>query len=309
MQIQPTTYKDLPALRLTTSALEAVLLPGQGGKIASLREKGGEFEYLWQRPGAVYRPLGVDTDYVDAECSGYDDMFPTIDPWKAVSDSGDLLVYLDHGEVSRRPCVCTEQDGALLTETRLHCVPAVFRRRLREGRDGCLRIDFTIQNLSDAPMDFIWAAHFLIRAVPGGRLLCPYPEGSQVELAFSHLPAFGKRFDRLAYPLWPDGSRLDESRAAGPDGNSWKYYFADPLPGDTLGYVYPDGRRVLLRFDPARTPYAGIWWCDGAPLPCHAFAPEVATGSFDRPDLARERGQFSVLPPRGQYTFFLEIVL
>ena len=47
-----------------------------------------------------YRRLGLETCYVESECSAFDDMFPTIDPCEING-----LQYLDHGEVSNHKAV------------------------------------------------------------------------------------------------------------------------------------------------------------------------------------------------------------
>ena len=91
-------YKDRPAIRVDTGALTALFLPEDGGKLASLKARDG-YEYLYQGPESRYRRLTVDGSYIEAECSGWDDMFPTIDPYQPEG----LPPYPDHGEICRIP--------------------------------------------------------------------------------------------------------------------------------------------------------------------------------------------------------------
>src|SRR5512139_3356911 len=92
-------YKDQPAYTLETPQALAQFIPGQGAKLASLVFKPRNFELLVQRSDPAYRLQPFDGDYVAGECSGLDDMFPTIDtcyydryPWEGVK-------MADHGEV------------------------------------------------------------------------------------------------------------------------------------------------------------------------------------------------------------------
>ena len=91
MEIAETLYKDVEAIQVKTAKLSAKFLPKLGGKCASLTNNTTGKEYLEQDKGKAYRKLGYGGDYVAAECSGFDDMFPSINecyydkfPWKGV---------------------------------------------------------------------------------------------------------------------------------------------------------------------------------------------------------------------------------
>ena len=78
--IIPAAYKARPALRITTKTLTALILPEDGGKLASVKSNRDGFEFLCQNPAPTYARLAYDGSYVESECASWDDMFPTIDP-------------------------------------------------------------------------------------------------------------------------------------------------------------------------------------------------------------------------------------
>ena len=103
MAVQLTNYKDIQAVSIENTTVKAVFLPEHGGKMASFQHIKTGREFLVQAPGEAYKALAYDGVYIDAECSGFDDMLPTIDeyvyetyPWKGIK-------MPDHGEVCGLP--------------------------------------------------------------------------------------------------------------------------------------------------------------------------------------------------------------
>ncbi len=306
-------YKDIPSVVVTTGKLKAVFLPSQGGKLVSLVLTETGRDYMAQRKGKTYRKLGLDTGYTKAECSAYDDMFPTIDPWSYPDGPLKGLKYLDHGEVARMPSVFTKQGECIHTFMRSTILPYTFERCIRENARGGLRIDFTATNTGDADMDFIWAAHFMACAEAGGEVISPFAPGDGAEIVFADDPVrYGRRGDKVILPYGVDGkTRLDRNNRHDPEnGVAWKFYYSQRVPEGYLGYHYPsDGTRLMFAFDKEAVPYAGVWMNDGGGDlgEFHNAALEICTGSFDRPDTARARGQYSVLRANSQYQWYMEI--
>ena len=105
-ELYSSTYKDQRAVTFESALIRVQFLPEIGAKMASLVFKPLNYELLVQRPGEKYKIQPFDGDFVAAECSGIDDMFPTIDacyydpfPW-----SGTKMA--DHGEVWSLPWQC-----------------------------------------------------------------------------------------------------------------------------------------------------------------------------------------------------------
>lgn len=305
-------YKDLEAVIAETEKLTAVFLPSQGGKLVSLVCRKNGKDYLAQRDEAIYRRLGPDTQYTAAECSAYDDMFPTIDPWEIPDGPLKGARYLDHGEVCRLPHDFTIGEDSVHTFVRSNELPFTFERVISENTRGGLRIDLTATNTGDCDFDYIWASHFMARAVEGGRIISPFPYGSPVEMVFSsNHSKYGERGAKVSYPYGADGvTRIDTSNAHLKDADEWKFYMSTAFPEGFYGYNYPDdGTRLMLRFDPLKVPYGGAWMNDGhGELSCfYNAAIEICTGTFDRPDSARERNQYSVLKANSSEKWYLEI--
>ncbi len=100
----PSKYKNKNSIVLESTRIQAEFIPDPGGKLASLINKETDYEYVVQRKNELYRDQPFDGVFVKGECSGFDDMFPTIDvcnyenePWKGVK-------MADHGEVWSLPC-------------------------------------------------------------------------------------------------------------------------------------------------------------------------------------------------------------
>ncbi len=310
-KIYQTKYKDLEAVAIENSLLKAVFLPGCGGKMASLTCKKTGREFLVQAPNEVYNQLAYDGDYVAAECSGFDDMFPTIDkftyekfPWKGA-------VMPDHGEV------CGLEWDYEITEDEqcLHCwvygVRFAYRldKWIRTDGEGELIIEYEVQNLSAFDMDFIWAGHIMINAEKDARVVTSYPNCADVTCVFSTDEGFGKYGMPMKWPVVTrsdkrtiDISKTTEERN---DGNNYKIYFDETPPQGWCGYKYTDGTQLMLSFPTDTVPYLGLWVNEGGFKGYHNIALEPCTGSFDRPDMAEEHKQNSVLCAKGEYNWFV----
>src|SRR5688572_3901321 len=106
-------YKNKESIVIESEALRAEFLADPGAKLVSLINKQAGYEYLVQREDKIYRDQPFGGDYIKGECSGYDDMFPTIDkcdyenePWKGVE-------MVDHGEVWSLPWRFVQTNGVL----------------------------------------------------------------------------------------------------------------------------------------------------------------------------------------------------
>lgn len=81
-------YKDKKSIVLESTKIRAEFIPDPGGKLASLINKETGYEYMLQRKNEKYHDQPFAGVFVEGECSGYDDMFPTID-----MAPGELFIY------------------------------------------------------------------------------------------------------------------------------------------------------------------------------------------------------------------------
>ena len=197
VKIYKSTYKDQKAVTLESEEIEAQFLPGLGGKLASLVHKKSSREFLAQAANDKYRVLEYDGNYVDSECSGFDDMFPTIDichyegfPWAGAK-------LPDHGEVCSLSWDYAIEDDCLYMCTYGVRLPYKLEKWVRFESDDLLNINYKATNPSSFDMDFIWAAHPMINAEAGGEIILPYKSEQDMTCVFSMDESFGKYGDAM----------------------------------------------------------------------------------------------------------------
>ncbi len=309
-KIYNSVYKDQNAITLESKTLKVKFLPELGGKMASLIHKGLSKEFLVQAENPEYKILQYDGNYVESECSGFDDMFPTIDsfyydtyPWSGIK-------VPDHGEVCGLKWDYIIQNDCLYMYVFGVRFPYKLELWVRFKSDNELNINYRVTNLSYFDMDFIWAAHAMIYSEEGGEILVPYKEGQVVTCIFSMDKDFGMYGDVMS---WPEARRrdgvvqkIDITSIKGEKGNSYKFYFKDRIPEGWCGYRYSsDNSAIILSFPEDKVPYLGIWVNEGSFHGFNNLALEPCTGSFDRPDLARLYKHNSVLNAKGEYSWYL----
>ena len=243
--LERTQYKDRPAFRLTTSIMEALFLPEDGGKLASIRD--GSRECLSQAPGETYRRLLPDSDYVASECSGFDDMFPTIDPlvsrWPGLEGAN----YLDHGEVCRYPMEVKVAGDVLRLSFMSAELPVRFEKQVQgDPVTGDIHIDYRLENLSEVPVPYIWAAHCMLQGDAAGKILLPYPVDAPIRTMF------GRQLS------------LNSMEPFSPEGESYKYYFTEPILKGKIGFRHSDGRTIWLCYPEASS---STWACGSTTAP------------------------------------------
>lgn len=305
------SYKGIPAVVLEHGAYRAVFLPQQGCKLCSLQNTHSGKEYIYQGTSAQYRLATYGQSYLDGECAGVDEMFPTIDaccydeqPW-----TGTPLP--DHGEVWALPWreeptadgLCASVDGVQL--------PYTLRLHVRWLSEGVLQLEYTVQNRSPFAMDFIWAAHMMLSGYRGCRFV--FPDGlHKAYTTMSDSGLLGRYGDTFSYPLvpQPDGSVYDASVCRGEDADDYqKFYFADRLPGEVgWGRIeYPEGDLLTIEFPTKEVPYLGAIQAEGGKLGLRCMFLEPCTGAFDRPDIAKLHGMNSSLLPYEEKHWYLTI--
>lgn len=286
--IERATYKDRSAYRVHGKDLTAVFLPADGGKMASLTD--GSREFLAQAAGDTYRRLLPDGDYVSSECSGFDDMFPTIDPY--TPDCGRYMgkTYPDHGEVCRHPMEVDITADALKFAFTSKLFPVHFSKQIT-GNSGGIAIDYTIQNHGAEAFPYIWAAHCMLRAEPDARIVLPFAYDAPIQTMFGR---------QLA---------ADRTLPYSPDGDSYKFYFTEPIPEGWCGYRYADGKTLMLHFPKRIVKYLGIWINNGSFKSMYNLALEPCTAPYDRPDAAMARCCGSLLAPGERLQFRLRLTV
>lgn len=286
--IKRTTYKDRPAFCVEGEHLTAVFLPEDGGKMASLTD--GCREFLAQAPGECYKRLLPDGEYVPSECSGFDDMFPTIDPYIPEAGIYRGKIYPDHGEVCRYPMTVKQMEHALEFSFDSKLFAVRFSKRIC-CEDGGIAIHYAIENRGEEVFPYIWAAHCMLQAQADAQILFPYDSDAPIRTMF------GKQLSRM------------KTEPCTPDGESYKYYFTESIPEGWCGYRYGDGKTLLLQYPKEIVRYLGVWINNGSFKSMYNIALEPCTAPYDKPDAAMAQGYCSVLQPGENLQFHLLFTL
>lgn len=310
--IYPSAYKDQRAITMESELVRVQFLPQVGAKMASLVNKPHNFELLVQRPGSNYSLQPFDGDYVAGECSGLDDMFPTIDvcyydrfPWAGTK-------MADHGEVWSLPWEEAEEGEQVHFSVYGVRFPYRLEKWIRFTGADILRLDYRLTNLSSFSFDFVWAAHPMFYLEEGAELVLP--DGVERVVCTLDIPGkMGKYGDEFDWPICtlPDGTQRD-FRWIRPKTtrDAYKYYIKGRMPEGWCGIKYHKSNFSLIESFPVeRVPYLGILPNEGGWQDLYNIFLEPCTAPFDRPDAARYRGQVSTLQGGSVYEWHLNLIL
>jgi len=313
IKIYPSHYKDQDAVSIESDSIVAQFLPAIGSKMCSLVYKPRGLELLVQRPEPRYRVAAYDGDYVAAgECSGFDEMFPTIDrcfyegyPWRGTP-------IPDHGEVWSIRWNCDSEDGRLHFATHGVRFPYKLEKWVSFHGDNILHTDYRVTNLSDFDFDFMWAAHPMFYLEEGAALRLPAGV-QQVVTALSFNGSLGQYGDTFDWPLarQPDGQIRDLRRIRPKSAcDADKYFVKGKLPEGWCALTYPkSGCMLTLSFPVETVPYLAVLPNEGGWQDLYNIFLEPATAAFDRLDVARLRGECSSVKARAAYEWGLDIAL
>ncbi|GAB6926183.1 hypothetical protein JCM10914A_01660 [Paenibacillus sp. JCM 10914] len=291
-----------------TAAMEMVMVPELGSRVISLRNRRTGREWLTQ-PGGKLERSEYASSFGNRDGSGWDEMFPTINPCRYPAFPWEGAELPDHGEVWSIPW------EAYCAQEQLHCsvqgirIPYQLRKTYSFPREDCLRIDYAVHNPSPFPFSFLWAAHPLFQIEEGMEIIVP-EELREIIVSYS---AQGRLGETGAIGKWP--KPLEErpdirlNRTGNPlEASAEKFYFTGELPDGRASIYDPVAREGLgVLFPKEQVPYLSIWANYGGYQGQYHLAIEPATGLLD--DLSYAMGQSAVaeVPAGGTYTWHLEM--
>jgi hypothetical protein len=283
------------------------LLPEFGGKIASICVKGHE---LLQAPLAEIAPRTHTMPFDLGDASGWDECLPSVAACEVETERGPVKIP-DHGDLWRvewdktrnrdqgnRETQGTKGQGnksgtggppSVTLKGQCFSLPLVLERRIELdpiARGWELRLHYKLTNTGPVRMPWSWAAHPLFRMEEGDTVVLPDSVGT--------LRVEGSRGERLGFAgdevRWPRARTADGEAdlrvvQAERSGIAEKL-FAGPLKAGE-GWCElrrpKAGVKIRFRFDPAATPFLGVWLCYGGwperPGPkqmCAALEPATA---------------------------------
>jgi galactose mutarotase-like enzyme len=146
---------------------------------------------------------------------------------------------------------------------------AVERRVALSESKHAWRIDlnYKVTNLGNSPSPWAWSAHPLFTVEAGDHIVLP-DSIRTLRLEGSGGNRLGKADAKIPWPvMWlVDDSQVDLSVAQSPDSGIGDKLFAGPLAAteNWCALERPSaGLRIRFSFDPAATPYLGLWLCYG----------------------------------------------
>ena len=277
--------------------------------MASLVYKPRQRELMVQNPSKKYLLQPYDGVYEAAECSGFDEMFPTIDtcyyesyPWQGTK-------IPDHGEVWSLAWGSHIEGDQLSMATYGVRFPYRLEKRVSFAAPHILRTDYVLTNLSGFDFNFMWTAHTMLNLEDGVELILP----SAVEsvLSCSRNGSVGSYGTEGRWPQVTqlDGTSRDLSKLRPISTHkSEKYYVKGKMAEGWCALKYHQSDFGLaLSFPTETVPYLAILPNEGGWRNIHNIFLEPATATFDRPDVARLRNEGSTVRAHATYSWHLNI--
>jgi len=302
-------YKGAGAVFIEDKRVRAVFT-ARGAKMVSLYDKAAKRELLLQCGGDTLKQGSYDTDYNSVDVCGFDDMFPSIDPFHYEGFPWKGTPLPDHGEVWGLDWLYEPSAGALAFAVHGVRLPYRLSKRITlQWDEPVLRIEYAAENLSPFSMDFIWAAHIMLD-LSGGAVLTLPGEIHQAIVTYSHTGLFGSFGDTV------DLSDKLESAPENPRSYSIslpsihmeKCYLRNPVRQGFADIRYRlDGCRYRFRFPHESVPHLGLLISNGLHIG-NCLILEPCTAPFDRPDRARAYGQASTIAGNSCRRWYLEVV-
>lgn len=253
------TMNERKTYSLRNSELSVEIIPGEGGRVSSLKSLHSNLEYLTQsRRGRRFPQAGFDARFQDGYCAGIEECLPTVGPSCPETDGGPAP---DHGDFWQLPW---QVFAASDREVSMFAVG--FSRTLRFQKrltleDKSLRIAYKIENIGSTGQSFLYACHPLFAVSKGDRVLLP-SEIQELRLDYSKGDRLGISGSIIPWPVTNAGLRLDV--ADGPEAATAEMLYSPRLREGVCGiYRKAAGLVLEVSFDSKRLPYLGLWLCYG----------------------------------------------
>jgi len=235
-------------ISISNPSLSLEALPTAGGKISSLFDRARGEEWLWTNPWLHVREPAYGESYVGSlDFGGWDEIFPSVDPCRIATPSGEAWVP-DHGDLVQLPwCVVSSGPEHWEMEVEGKSLPFLFRRRVvLEGRG--IQFHYSVENRAAFAFPWLWCAHPLVPLDAGLSLeagadfqvLSAYSAASELKgrrVSWNELPP---RTERWAAKLFSEMGAVSQVRIRKGTGAS-----------------------LDLSWNPSEIPYLGLWVNNG----------------------------------------------
>lgn len=272
---QVRTWQGFEVYVLNNDRLQIAVVPELGAKIISLKNLQTGREWLWhpKKELTLFRNHPGD-DFSISPLAGIDECLPTIAPcrWR----THDLP---DHGEAwstSWSVNAGAWENRILHTSTQLKLSPFLFERTI-ELRGDEVRLNYQLNNQSDADQSYLWAIHPLLRLQPGDSLVLPSATRALLN---------GEKW-------------LSDLYDAPTHGVCAKLFAAPVADGFAAIENTINSNRLEFHWDPIENNTLGLWFSHGGWHGHHHFAIEPTNGEPDSLASAAAKNRCGVLPGSG----------
>ena len=291
--IRVSIYKDLPSYILENDRLSVEMVPSLGGKLASIKCKSTEKEWLLDSGTRQLKRLEYGSNFKDADMSGWDECFPTI---KACHDG--VFDIPDHGEIWSLPWEVTITDCSIIASVTNPRNSYRFIRSLEFQDSNKLLLRYKVLNTSESAFSFLWAAHPQFNIDEPTQIMIPK---SVTELVC----VYSNQIKQVNSTYRVPSSWIVESLC---NGSGEKYYFPEIVPEAWAGlYGLDSNNFIMVKTDKSLVPSFGIWIDQGAVNDRTTIALEPGIGYYDVLTRAKENGTAPYIEPNQSYNWQLEL--
>ena len=171
---------------LLSDALEVLICPEEGGRVASLRSRQTGVEFLTQSRRADTRPQpGLQRRFQDGPAAGIEECLPSVGPSGDDTTGGAVP---DHGDLWQLAwTVVNFTDESLSLEAEGFSRPLRFRREFSVAASA-LSIRYTVTNVGVDDVSLLYACHPLLQVDAGDRVcLADEVSGLSLNLSLIHI--------------------------------------------------------------------------------------------------------------------------
>lgn len=297
---------------LENDFLKVSVIPELGAKIAQIKDKHANYDWLWEDPTRPLRARQVTDKYDEHDISGFDECFPNIGISSYPGDPD--LTLPDHGELWSQAWSCEKTNDSIISTARGKVLPYTFERKITL-KDRSLVFSYSIENTGHESFKGFWSAHPLFNAVEGMQILLKGNPPMTKEFSFGRrmgsdgADGYAGHLDTYTWPntVGESGRSYDLSQITLAEPLTDKVVVAAPIDGE-ITLLNPH-HKCAVRFsvDPEQIPYIGMCFnLDAWPFTgqkARWVAIEPSTGPTDKLDESDRMCEIPVFTPQRPVTF------
>lgn len=307
--VYETIFKNINSVVLENDLLKVIVIPGIGGKLASIYNKTSQFELLFQNKENEYKKPYLDSPFAEFDAAGFDDAFPTIDTSKVIYE-GNEISYPDHGEIWS---ACFNY-GIINEQVNLHYTSAILPYtydKIITISDDNIIIKYDIKNTGKSPFPCIWAMHCLVNCTEDMEI--SFPKGTTEILNVHESTNLGKKNSIHKYPVTKttDNKAYSLNRVGTPELKSTEKYYVNGAVNEGSCSIYYPVRNTLytIDYDKNIMPYLGFWVTEGGFRGDYNCALEPTNGFYDDIETAEKNNKLFYLKPDEALNFEIRLGL